>query len=261
MKKKARIIARLDIKAPNLIKGINLEGVKVVGDPQIYATKYFEDGIDEILYMDAVASLYGRNNLSDVVKKTTQNIFVPMTVGGGIRSLDDVDDLMRSGADKVAINSGAINNPLLIGKIAKKYGSQAVVLSVEAKKIYNENRWEAYTENGREKSGLDVLEWAVRGVSLGAGEIIVTSVDQEGTQRGYDLDLIKGVTSAVNVPVIASGGMGKLNHACEIILEGKADAIAMAHVLHYGKISIKEVRQHLNFNNIEVVEHDINPSL
>lgn len=258
MKLKARLIARLDIKAPNLIKGVNLEGVRVVGDPNAYASKYYKSGIDEIIYMDAVASLYGRNNLSTVVSKTAENVFVPMTVGGGIRSLDDVDKLMMAGADKVAINSGAINNPALIEQVARKYGSQAVVISIEAKKIYNENKWEAYTENGREKSGLDVLDWANQAVSLGGGEIILTSVDQEGTQRGFDVDLMKLITKHVNVPVIASGGMGQLEHARKVIVEGGANALAMAHVLHYDKITISDVQKYLNSHDIEVMEHDNN---
>jgi imidazole glycerol-phosphate synthase subunit HisF len=261
LKLKARLIARLDIKAPNLIKAVNLEGVRVVGDPQVYAKKYYESGIDEIIYMDAVASLYGRNNLSAVVSKTAENVFVPMTVGGGIRSLDDVDNLMMAGADKVAINSGAINNPALIEQIARKYGSQAVVISIEGKKIQNENKWEAYTDNGREKSGLDVLDWANQAVSLGAGEIILTSVDQEGTQRGFDIDLMKLITRNVSVPVIASGGMGNLEHAREVVLVGGANALAMAHVLHYNKVSISDVRKHLNSHGIEVMEHDNNPPL
>lgn len=258
MKLKARLIARLDIKAPNLIKGVNLEGVRVVGDPNVYASKYYKSGIDEIIYMDAVASLYGRNNLSTVVSKTAENVFVPMTVGGGIRSLDDVDKLMMAGADKVAINSGAINNPALIEQVARKYGSQAIVISIEAKKIYNEKKWEAYTENGREKSGLDVLDWANQAVSLGGGEIILTSVDQEGTQRGFDIDLMKLITKHVKVPVIASGGMGQLEHAREVIVEGGANALAMAHVLHYDKITISDVRKYLNSHDIEVMEHDNN---
>ena len=255
MKSKVRIIARLDIKAPNLIKGINLEGVRVVGDPQKFATDYYLNGIDEIIYMDAVATLYGRNNLSEVVMRTSENIFVPLTVGGGIRSLEDVDQLMASGADKVALNSAAIKNPDLISKIAKKYGSQAVVLSIEAKRIGTGSDWEAYIDNGREKTGIDVRQWVDLAVPLGVGEVLVTSVDQEGTQLGFDVELMKIVSDRVSIPVIASGGMGALDHASDVVLNGNVDAIAIGHLLHYQKLKLAELRSFLLRKNIEVVEH------
>lgn len=236
-----RLIARLDIKGPNLIKGIHLEGVRVLGDPSVFARRYYEAGADELIYMDAVASLYGRNNLSEIVRKTTENIFIPLTVGGGVRSVDDVQILLRAGADKVAINTAATKRPELIREVAQKYGSQCMVLSIEAKRL-DGGGWEAYCDNGREHTGLDVVEWAKRGAELGVGEILLTSVDQEGTREGFDLKLIQAVSRAVQVPVIASGGMGGMNHMVSAVREGGADAVAIASVLHYGKATFPEIR-------------------
>lgn len=237
-----RIIPRLDIKGPNLIKGIHLEGLRVMGDPHEFALRYYEDGADELIYMDIVASLYGRNNLSDIIRRAANKIFIPITVGGGIRSVDDARHILRSGADKVAINTAAVNRPELITEISRKFGSQAMVLSIEAKKI-SEGKWEAYTDNGRERTGLDVIHWASRGVELGAGEILLTSVDQEGTRKGFDNELIRQVRRTVSVPVIASGGMGKLEHFVEAAQLGEADAISMADILHYRRTSIQGIRE------------------
>lgn len=237
-----RLIGRLDIKGPNLIKGVHLEGLRVVGDPQQFARRYYAEGIDELIYMDIVASLYGRNSLADIVRHTAQDIFVPLTVGGGIRSVADVRQLLRAGADKIAINTAATRRPELITEIARKFGSQCVVLSIEAKRR-NDGGWEVYVDNGRERTGLDVVEWAKRGESLGAGEMLVTSVDQEGTRKGFDCDLIRAVTSAVRIPVIASGGMGSLQHLLDAVRVGGADAVAMADVLHYERIPLAEIRR------------------
>ena len=184
MKKKGRLIARLDIKSPNLIKGINLEWVRVVGDPHEYATRYFHEGIDEILYMDCVASLYGRNNLTTLVRETADDVFVPMTVGGGLRSLADADEVMRAGADKVSINTAALRRPEILREVSRRYGAQAMVLSVEAKRRRGGGGWEVYVDNGREKTGLDVIEWVQQAVDLGVGEILVTSVDKGGMRGG-----------------------------------------------------------------------------
>jgi len=236
-----RLIARLDIKGPNLIKGIHLEGLRVIGDPQRYARRYYEEGADELIYMDIVASLYGRNNLTEIVKRAAQDVFIPMTVGGGIRSVDDVREILRSGGDKVAINTAAVKNPGLIGEVAMKFGSQCMVLSIEAKKS-NGGRWEAYTDNGREKTGLDAIEWARRGVELGAGEILLTSVDREGTRKGFDVDLVRAITDAVPVPVIASGGMGSTEHMIEAYKSGHADAVAIADMLHYDRMAMPDIR-------------------
>ncbi len=236
-----RLIARLDIKGPNLIKGIRLEGLRVIGDPQHYARRYYEGGADELIYMDIVASLYGRNSLTDIVKRAAQDVFIPMTVGGGIRSVDDVREILRCGADKVAINTAAIKRPELVTEVARKFGSQCMVLSIEAKKT-GDGRWEAYTDNGREKTALDAVEWAQRGVELGAGEILLTAVDREGTRKGFDVELTRAITDAVPVPVIASGGMGSTAHMVEIHQQGHADAVAMADILHYDRMSIPDIR-------------------
>jgi cyclase len=237
-----RIIPRLDIKGPNLIKGIHLEGLRVIGDPQEYAIRYAESGADELLYIDIVASLYGRNNLSDIIRRAADRVFVPITVGGGIRSVDDARHILRSGADKVAINTAAIARPELISEISRMFGSQAMVLSIEAKS-QGPGRWEAYTDNGRERTGVDVIEWVKRGVELGAGEILITSIDREGTRKGYDIDLIRQVSQAVSVPVIASGGMGTIEHMVEAAVTGQADAVAMADVLHYKRMSLDGIRE------------------
>ncbi|MDH5763286.1 MAG: imidazole glycerol phosphate synthase subunit HisF [Nitrospinota bacterium] len=237
-----RLIPRLDIKGPNLVKGIHLEGLRVMGDPQEFAVGYYEDGADELIYMDIVASLYGRNNLTDIVKRTVQNVFIPLTVGGGIRSTHDVEQILRSGADKVAINTAAINNPDLIHQVSQRFGSQCMVLSIEAKQ-QSPGQWEAYTDNGRERTGKDVLEWAREGVELGAGEILLTSIDREGTRKGFDIELVKAVSESVPVPVIASGGMGQSQDMVDVVQSGKADAVAMADVLHYRRMKIQDIRQ------------------
>jgi cyclase len=214
---KLRLIPRLDIKGPNLVKGIHLEGLRVMGDPQEFSRRYYEEGADELIYIDIVASLYGRNNLTEIVSRTATNVFIPITVGGGVRSVEDVNKLLRAGADKVAINT------------------------IEAKQIAP-GRWEAYTDNGREKTGVDVLNWAKRSVELGAGEILLTSVDREGTRKGFDVELVRTIAKAVSVPVIACGGMGKIEHLVSVIRDGCADAVAMADVLHYKRLTLAEIR-------------------
>lgn len=236
-----RIIPRLDIKGPNLIKGVQLEGLRVMGDPQAFAIRYYEAGADELVYMDIVASLYGRNNLSDIIRRAADRVFIPITVGGGIRSVDDARLILRSGADKVAINTAAVTRPELITEVSRRFGSQAMVLSIEAKQVAP-GKWEAYTDNGRERTGLDVLEWICRGVELGAGEILLTSVDREGTRKGFDIELVRQVSAAVPVPVIASGGMGSIEHFIEAATTGGADAVSMADVLHYNRIPLAAIR-------------------
>jgi imidazole glycerol-phosphate synthase subunit HisF len=236
-----RIIPRLDIKAPYLIKGINLEGVRKVGDPRDFARRYYEAGADELIYMDAVATLYQRNNLADLVEYTAENVFIPLTVGGGIRSIDDVARLLRAGADKVAINTEATRRPEFITEVSEHFGSQCMILSVEAKRR-PDGGWEAYTDNGREHTGLDVLEWVRRGEQLGAGEILLTSVDQEGTRKGFDQELCRAVSDIVSTPLIVSGGMGSTADLVDVVANGKADAVAMADVLHYDRITIDAMR-------------------
>jgi imidazole glycerol-phosphate synthase subunit HisF len=248
-----RLIPRLDIKGPNLIKGIHLEGLRVVGDPQIYAQRYYEAGADELIYMDIVASLYGRNSLTDIVKRAAENVFIPMTVGGGIRSVDDVREILRCGADKVAINTAAIRRPELVSEVASRFGSQCVVLSIEAKRVAA-GRWEAYTDNGREKTGRDAVDWARQGAALGAGEILVTSVDREGTRKGFDVSLVRAISDVVSIPVIASGGMGGVEHLIEVVKSGRADAVAMADVLHYDRVSLSQMRDAAASAGIQVRE-------
>ena len=239
--KNIRLIARLDIKGPNLIKGIHLEGLRVMGSPNEHALRYYLQGADELIYMDCVASLYGRNHLGDILKEAAKDIFVPLTVGGGIRSVDDATKILREGADKVAVNTAAVANPQLISDIARRFGSQCLVLSIEAKQLGPE-RWEVYTNNGREPTGLDVIKWGKRAVALGAGEILLTSVDREGTRKGFDIALVKAVSAEVNLPIIASGGMGKPEDLLSVVNDGGADAVAMADILHYNRSQIKDIR-------------------
>lgn len=239
-----RVIARLDIKGSNLIKSIQLEGLRVIGDPNEFAIKYYEDGADELVFMDAVASLYGRNNLSALIQKASDNIFIPITVGGGIRSVEDAAELLRSGADKVAINTAAVARPSLLLELAKKFGSQAVVLSVDAKFV-SEGKWEVYTDMGRERTNMDVLEWIKQAVDLGVGEILLTSVDREGTKKGFDIKLVEKVNSIVKIPVIASGGMGKLSDGVDLIKQTDVSAIAIADLIHYKRASISDVKNEL----------------
>lgn len=240
--KRIRLIARLDIKGENLIKGIHLEGLRVIGSPSEYAHKYYIQGADELIFMDTVASLYGRNHLGKIIKSVAKDIFIPMTVGGGIRSVEDAIAILRLGADKVAVNTAAVARPELISEISNALGSQAMVLSVEAKKI-EKNKWEVYTDNGRESTGIDLIEWLVKGQHLGAGEVLLTSVDCEGTRKGFDLDLIQSATESLSIPVIASGGMGYYKDLCDAVNIADADAIAMADILHFNRLTFDEIRK------------------
>lgn len=237
-----RIVSRLDIKGQNVVKGIHLEGLRVVGQPGEMARRYYDQGVDEIIYMDIVASLYGRNSILSVVEAAAHDIFVPLTVGGGIRTIEDITAALRSGADKVAINTAAIANPEFIGTASSTFGSQCIVLSIEAKRWPDKPGWEALTDNGREKTNVDVVEWAVEAERRGAGEILVTSVDQEGTGRGMDLELLEAIHSRVRIPVIASGGVGKADHVIRTIESGWADAIACAHIFQYEICPITELK-------------------
>jgi cyclase len=198
-----------------------------------------------------VASLYGRNSLKDIVSRTARDVFIPLTVGGGVRSVDDVRELLRAGADKVAVNTAAIRRPELIAEVSRAFGSQCMVLSIEAKRRAG-GGWEAFTDNGREHTGLSVVDWARRGTELGAGEIMVTSVDQEGTRRGFDVDLVKAVAGAVTVPVIASGGMGTVDHLVDVCERGGADAVAMADVLHYRRLELPDIRREARERGLNV---------
>jgi len=243
-----RIIPRLDIKGPNVVKGVSFEGLRVLGRPELFAPRYYLEGADELVYMDTVASLYGRNNLADIVSRTAERIFIPMTVGGGIRGIDDIRATLRAGADKVAINTAAIRTPHLISAGADAFGSQCIVLSIDARQT-EDGRYECMTDNGREASGKDVMEWAQEGVRLGAGEILLTSVDRDGTGKGYDLKLTKAVAQSVGVPVIASGGAGSMQHVRNVIVEGKADAVCVGSILHYHLLGTMELAEYAEEGN------------
>lgn len=245
-----RIIPRLDIKGSNLIKGIHLEGLRVVGDPHAFALDYYAQGADELVFMDIVASLYQRNNLSDIIAQAADQIYVPLTVGGGVRSIDDVHTLLRCGADKVAINTAATKRPELISDVAHRFGAQCVVLSIEAKTVAP-GRWEVYTDNGREKTGLDVVDWAQRAVALGAGEILLTSVDREGTKKGFDMALVQAVCGVVNVPVIASGGYGVGQSLAALAAAGCSGA-AVADALHWRRTTVPEIKRQAQAERLEV---------
>jgi cyclase len=230
----------LDIKGPNLVKGIHLEGLRVLGKPHQFARYYYESGADELIYMDVVASLYGRNSLVDVIKKTSREIFIPLTVGGGLRSLEDIRTVLRAGADKVSINTAAINNPKLIEEASKKFGSSTILVSIEAIRK-KDGSYEAYTDNGRESTGIDVFEWALYVTELGAGEIMLTSINREGTGKGFDLELTKKISESVPIPVIACGGAGTTHHIYDVITEGSADAVSIASILHYNFVKKNKV--------------------
>jgi imidazole glycerol-phosphate synthase subunit HisF len=245
----ARLIARLDIKGPNVVKGVRLEGLRVVGKPAELARRYYEGGIDEIVYLDIVASLYGRNNILSVVEEAARDVFVPMTVGGGLRTLDDITAALRSGADKVAINTAAIGRPAFLKEAAEAFGSQCVVLSVEAKRR-DGGKWEALTDNGRETTGVDVLDWVVEAERLGAGEILLTSVDQEGTRKGFDRALVAAVHERVRIPVIASGGAGSADDLCAIL--DTSDAAACADILHYNRATVPALKAHLAASGVPI---------
>jgi cyclase len=246
-----RIIARLDIKGENVVRGIHLEGLRVVGQPEQMAAKYCDDGVDEIVFIDTVASLYGRNKILPVIERTAEHAFIPLTVGGGVRTLQDVDDLLRAGADKITLNSAAVRNPQFITDIAVRFGSQCVVSAIEAKRIA-ENKWTVLIENARETTGLDAIEWARRVYDSGAGEILLTSIDKDGTRKGFDLELTRTVSEMLPIPVITSGGPGNVAHVVEAFREGKADAVALGTLLHFNLATIKEVKQGLEDAGLSV---------
>ena len=246
-----RIIARLDIKGPNLVKGIHLEGLRVLGRPEQFARYYYENGADEIIYQDIVASLYERNSLEEIITRTAKEIFIPLTVGGGLRTIEDMKKVLRAGADKVSLNTAAIKSPEIITTASRKFGSSTIVVAIEAIKGLD-GKYLAYTDNGRNYTGVEVLEWAKQVELLGAGEILLTSVDREGTGQGYDIDLVKMVSQAVSIPVIANGGAGKVQHVKEVIGEGRADAVSIASLLHYNFIETnKNITVHEGEGNIE----------
>jgi cyclase len=233
-----RIIPRLDIKGPNLVKGIHLEGLRVLGKPEDFAKYYYENGADELFYQDVVASLYERNSLDEIITATAKRSFIPLTVGGGIRTIQDIKQALRVGADKVCINTSAIKNPNFIREASRKFGSSTIVVAIEAIKQPNGDYF-AFIDNGREETGREVVAWAKQVQELGAGEIVITSVDMEGTGKGMELSLTKKINDALEIPVIAHGGVGKMEHVKEIIEEAHVDAVAIASILHYDFIANK----------------------
>ena len=245
----ARLIARLDVKAPFLVKGIQFEGLRKLGDPSEYARHYYLQGIDEIYYEDTVASLYERNNLADILRRTTEEVFIPITVGGGLRDLKDIDIALKNGADKVAVNTAAIKRPDFLNEIIDQFGSQCLVLSVQAKK--KGASWEAYYDNGREPSGLDVVDWVLEGQERGVGEILLTSVDRDGTKKGLDIQLVRAAGEHLRIPLIASGGVGSPKDCTDAILEGEADAVAIATALHYRIYELEDIRTYCDAHNIK----------
>ena len=245
---KIRIIPKLEIKSSNVIKGIRMEGLRVVGKPELLSEKYYLEGADEIIFIDTVASLYGRNHLIDLVTKTAENIKLPLCVGGGIRSLDDAKTLLRNGADKISINTGICNNSKLITNLAHAFGSQSVVASIQAKKL--KDSWEVYCNNGREKTGKDVCSWIVEVIERGAGEILLTSIDQDGTKLGPDFELIENIKNKVSVPLIVSGGIRNVDDIIQLANMG-VYAIAIANILHFDFTNIDEIKLQLKNMNIK----------
>jgi len=249
-----RIIPRLDIKGPNLVKGIHLEGLRVLGKPEQFTRYYYETGADELIYMDVVASLYNRNSLHDIIKKTASEIFIPLNVGGGLRTIEDIKNVLRAGADKVSLNTAVIKNPELVKEASRKFGSSTIVVSIEAIR-QSDGNYLAYTDNGREYTGINVIDWAKKAEELGAGEIMITSIDREGTGGGYDIELTRIVSDSVQIPVISCGGAGNSEHIGQVIVEGKADAVALSSMLHYDFIKKNKINSDTNNEgNIEFLK-------
>lgn len=251
---KIRIIPRLDIKGPNLVKGIHLEGLRVMGKPEDFAKYYYDSGADELMFMDVVASLYGRNSLNEIISNTAKQIFIPLTVGGGIRTIEDIRNVLRAGADKVSLNTAALNNPSIITEAALKFGSSTIVVSIEAIRE-SDGRYLAYTDNGREFTGVDVFEWAEKVSELGAGEICITSVDKEGTGEGFDIELIKKISAIVDIPVIAHGGAGRKEDVSKVISESDIQAVTIASIFHYDYLKNGyDVGAHHGEGNVEFLK-------
>ena len=247
---KNRIIPCLDVNNGRVVKGINFVDLKDAGDPVEQAKIYSDGGADEICFLDITASNENRDTIYEVVKQTSKKCFVPLTVGGGVRGIEDINKLLNCGADKVSINTAAVENSKVIIESSKKFGSQCIVVAIDAKK--NGNSWDVYTHGGRNNSGLDALEFAKKMEECGAGELLITSMDRDGTQVGYDIDLISKISTKVNIPLIASGGVGKLEDLAEGIKLGNASAVLAASIFHYGKYSVREAKEYLNSQGIPV---------
>ena len=258
-----RIVPCLDVHAGRVVKGTNFVDIRDAGDPVELASRYDREGADEVVFLDITASHEKRDTIVELVRHCAEELFIPFTIGGGIRGEDDVRELLGAGADKVSLNSAAIRDPSLITACARRFGSQCVVIAIDAKRVDATGRrtssappsplrWEVYLNGGRVPTGLDAVEWAVRAVGMGAGEILLTSMDRDGTKDGYDLELTRSVAESVNVPVIASGGAGTLDHLVEVIHEGKADAVLAASIFHYGEFSIHQAKEHMAARGVPV---------
>ena len=247
-----RIIPCLDVTGGRVVKGVNFVNLVDAGDPVECASEYDRQGADEIVFLDITASSDNRATMVDVVRRTAERVFIPVTVGGGIRAVEDMRLMLSSGADKVSVNTAAIHNPDLIRAGAERFGNQCIVLAIDARRVKGENRWEVFTHGGRRPAGLDAVEWARKGVALGAGEILLTSMDADGTKDGYDCELTRAVSEAVNVPVIASGGAGTLEHLAEAFEKGKADAVLAASIFHFGTFTVPQTKAFLKSRGIPV---------
>ena len=240
----------MDVKNGQVVKGKGFVNLKYAGNPVKLARKYYEDGADELVFLDIIASYEKRKTMIDLVEKVAKQIFIPFTVGGGISTIGDIRNLLKAGADKISINTATINNPNLIKEAAEKFGSQCIVVAIDAKKI--KNKWGVFVKGGRQSTGLDAIEWAKKVESFGAGEILLTSMNKDGTKEGYDLELTRKISESVNIPIIASGGAGSLESIAKVFKEGKADAALAASIFHYKKYSIKQVKRYLQKKGIEV---------
>ena len=250
-----RIIPCLDVENGRVVKGVQFVDIRDAGDPVEVAKRYDEQGADEITFLDITASHEGRDTMVHTVEQMASQVFIPLTVGGGIRSCDDIRTMLNAGADKVSINTAAIFNPEFVREAAERFGSQCIVVAIDAKKVSlpgETDRWEIFTHGGRKPTGLDAIEWAKKMVELGAGEILLTSMDQDGVKNGYDLGVTRAISEAVSVPVIASGGVGNLDHLVDGVLKGKADAVLAASIFHFGEYSIPEAKQYMRDKGIEV---------
>lgn len=247
-----RIIPCLDVDMGRVVKGVNFLNLKDVGDPVAIAEFYNGEGADELVFLDITATHEGRATMIDVVRRTAEKVFIPLTVGGGIKTIDDFKEILRAGADKISINSAAIRNPILIKEAAEKFGSQCVVVAIDGKKRKDGSGWNVFINGGRIDTGLDVIKWSKKVEELGAGEILLTSMDADGTKQGYDVEFTDAVCKAVNIPIIASGGCGKLQHFVDVFKESGADAALAASLFHFRELTINEVKEYLNKDNIEV---------
>ncbi len=247
-----RIIPCLDVNAGRVVKGVNFLNLRDAGDPVEIAKKYNDEGADEITFLDITASSDQRGLILDIIERVAEQVFIPLTIGGGVREVGDVRRLLNAGADKISINTSAVTNPQLVKEAADKFGSQAIVVAIDARKRVSGDGWEVFTHGGRTATGLDAVEWAMRMNTLGAGEILLTSMDRDGTKSGFDLALTRAVAEAVSVPVIASGGVGSLNDLADGVIEGKADAVLAASIFHFGEFTIKQAKLHMAARGIEM---------